>query len=102
MKTLLITIKKYISNYRIFTAYYQYTVDIPYIYRLFQTQPKFKQICDKYCKSTNIVTAFSPLRIGSFFSCKDSVPKFLQSYVVYQFTCAGCNACYTGKTKRHL
>ena len=31
-----------------------------------------------------------------------SIPKFLQSYVVYQFTCAGCNACYIGKTKSHL
>ena len=25
-----------------------------------------------------------------------------QSYVVYQFTCAGCRACYVGETKRHL
>ena len=28
--------------------------------------------------------------------------KSLQSYVVYQFTCAGCKACYVGETKRHL
>ena len=33
---------------------------------------------------------------------KDFVPKFLQFYVVYQFTCAGCNACYIGETKSHL
>ena len=33
---------------------------------------------------------------------KDSIPKFLQSYVVYQFTCAGCNACYIGETSSHL
>ena len=33
---------------------------------------------------------------------KDSIPKFLQSYVVYQFTCAGCNACYIGETRSHL
>ena len=31
-----------------------------------------------------------------------SIPKFLQSYVVYQFTCAGCNGCYIGKTRSHL
>ena len=77
---------------------------LPYIGNFFQTQPKLslKQICGKYCENTNIVVAFSPLKIGSFFSCKDSISKFLQSYVVYQFTCAGCNACYIGKTKRHL
>ena len=66
------------------------------------TKIKLNQICDKYCKNTNIVVAFLLLKIGSFFSCKDSIPKFLQSYVVYQFTCAGCNACYIGETKRHL
>ena len=59
------------------------------------TKIKLSQICDKYCKNTNIVVAFSPLKIGSFFSCKDSVSKFLQSYVVYQFTCAGCNVLVT-------
>ena len=76
---------------------------IPYI-RTFSNATKIKlnQICDKCCKNTNIVVAFSPLKIGSFFSCKDSIPKFLQSYVVYQFTCAGYNACYIGETKRHL
>ena len=63
------------------------------------TKIKLKQIFDKYCKNTNIVVAFSPLKIGRFFSCKDSIPTFLQSYVVYQFTCAGCNACYIGKTR---
>ena len=84
MKTLLITRKKYILNYRILG--------------LFQTQPKLSviKISDKYCKNTNIVVAFSLLKTESFFSCKDSIPKFLQSYVVYQFTCAGCNACYIG------
>ena len=33
---------------------------------------------------------------------KDPISKFLQSYVVYQFTWAGCNACYIGETRRHL
>ena len=66
------------------------------------TKIKRNQISDKYCKNTNIVVAFSLLKTESFFSCKDSIPKFLQSSVVYQITCAGCNACYIGKTKRHL
>ena len=29
---------------------------------------KLKQNCDKYCKNTNIIVAYSPLKIGSFFS----------------------------------
>ena len=66
------------------------------------TKIKLNQICDKYCENTNIAVAFSPLKIGSFFSCKDSILKFIQSYVVYQFTCARCNAFYIGETKRHL
>ena len=33
---------------------------------------------------------------------KDTLPKSLESYVVYQFTCTECNACSTGETKWHL
>ena len=36
------------------------------------------------------------------FSVVKIIPKFLQSYIVYQFTCAGCNACYIGEARRHL
>ena len=50
----------------------------------------------------DIKIAFSPLKLSSFFSCKDTLPKSLQSYVVYQFSCEGCKACYVGETKRHL
>ena len=35
-------------------------------------------------------------------SAKDSLPNALKSYVVYKFTCAGCQSCYVGETKRHL
>ena len=67
-----------------------------------KTKIKLKQICDKYCKNTNVVVAFSLLQIESFFSCKDSISKFLQFYVVCQFTYAGCNASYIGKTSATL
>ena len=45
---------------------------------------------------------FHRLKLRSFISYKDAPPKSLQSYVVYQFTCAGCKARYIGETKRHL
>ena len=66
------------------------------------TKKKLRHICERFCKDINISTAFSQLKPISFFSCKDTLPKSLQSYVVYQFTCAGCEACYIGDTKRHL
>ena len=66
------------------------------------TRKKLRHICERFCKDINIKIAFSPLKLSSFFSCKDTLPKSLQSYVVYQFTCAGCKACYIGETKCHL
>ena len=45
---------------------------------------------------------FSRLKLNSFSSCKNTLPKSLYSNVVHQFTCTECNACNTGETKRHL
>ena len=43
----------------------------------------FKLPCiGAYCKNTNIIWAFLPLKIGKFFSSKDSTLKFLPSYAV--------------------
>ena len=39
-------------------------------------------------------------RISSCFNFKDKIPKSLMSGVIYKYTCAGCNACYIGSTKR--
>ena len=66
------------------------------------TRKKLRHICEGFCKDINTKIAFSPPKLSSFFSCKDTLPKCLQSYVVYQFTCAECKACYVGETKRHL
>ena len=66
------------------------------------TKKKLRHICERFCKDTDIKIAFSPLKLSSFFSCRDTLPKSLQSYVVYQFTCAGCKACYIGETMCHL
>ena len=59
------------------------------------------------CVKITLLTTFSTLCLMHFFniyrSTDDiSLPKSLQSYVVYQFTCAGCKACYIGETERHL
>ena len=31
-----------------------------------------------------------------------SVPKYLRSFIVYMFSCRGCNASYIGETTCHL
>ena len=76
---------------------------LPYIGNL-STEIKRKVIkyCKCYCKSTNIKIVFSPFKVGNLFSVKGSVPKYLRSFVVYRFTCLGCNASYIGETIRHL
>ena len=41
-------------------------------------------------------------KIKNFFSFKDPIPDAIRSFVVYQFTCAGCNSCYIGESSRHF
>ena len=41
-------------------------------------------------------------RIKNAFRFKDQVPKYLNSKLLYKFTCNTCNSVYLGKTKRHL
>lgn len=40
--------------------------------------------------------------IGSFFRYKDKMPTYLQSKVVYLYTCDQCRITYCGETTRHL
>ena len=44
----------------------------------------------------------SPVRVKSFLTFKDKLPKMLLSGLAYQYKCGGCNATYYGKTKRHF
>ena len=47
------------------------------------TKKKLRHICECFCKDIDIKIAFSLSKLSSFFSCNDTLPKFLQSYVVY-------------------
>ena len=40
--------------------------------------------------------------IEHFFPFKDRIPKNVCSHVVFKYSCSGCQACYIGKTSRHL
>ena len=43
----------------------------------------------------------TPSRLSSWFSFKDKIPSSLMSGVIYKYTCAECNLCYIGSTKRY-
>ena len=57
------------------------------------------RFCKYYCKSLNIKIALTSFKVTDMFNVKEPIPKF---FVVYKFVCPGCNACYIGKTTRHL
>ena len=67
------------------------------------TKKKLSHICEPFYKDIGINIAFAPMKLKSICSSKDdTLPKFIISYIVYQFTCAGCKGLYIGETKRHL
>ena len=69
----------------------------------FQIRKKLQKLFSYKLTSCNLKIVFtSPVRVKSFFSFKDKLPKMLLSELVYQYMCGGCNATYYGKTKRHF
>ena len=55
-----------------------------------------------FAKNTNVKIVFSPFKLQDLFCSEDFLPVAQKSFVVYKFTCAGCQSCYTGETKCHL
>ena len=66
------------------------------------TKKKIYELCKTFCKNTNVKIVFSPFKLQDLFSSKDCLPVALKSFVVYKFTCAGCQSCYTGETRCYL
>ena len=62
---------------------------------------RIKLLCKQFCKNLNIKISFSMFKVGDMFSLKSSVPKNLESSVVYFFKCAACNSSYVGETSRY-
>ena len=53
--------------------------------------------------SCNLKIVFtSPIRVNSFFTLKDKLPKMLLSGLVCKYKRGGCNATYYRKIKRHF
>ena len=78
-------------------------IKLPYIGKFSKfTQQKVNQLCEKFCKNTNVRVVFASTKISSFLSTKDKIPNALKSFVVYRFICANCQVSYVGETCRHL
>ena len=63
---------------------------------------KVRTLVKRYCSNLTIKLAFSSFEIKHLIKIKDSVPRSLQSCVVYKFTCVGCTSVYVGETCRHI
>ena len=76
---------------------------LPYIGDIsVRAKKKIGELCKRFCENTKINIVSTPFQIGSLFSSKDRLPNVLRSFVVYKFTCAGCQSCHIGKTRCHL
>ena len=69
----------------------------------FQIRKKLQKLfSDKLTSCNKKIVFTSPVRVKTFFTFKDKLPKMLLSGLVYQYKCGGCNATYYGKTIRHF
>ena len=77
-------------------------LSIPYINKVSE---KFGRNIRKILEESgiNIYVSYRTLKVGSYFSLKDSVSKFYKSRVVYKFKCPGdLDNQYIGETERQL
>ena len=49
-----------------------------------------------------VVFSLLELSLGVSFFLIQRLPTALRSFIVYKFTCAGCQSCYIRETRRHL
>ena len=67
---------------------------------LFQIWEKLQKLFSNKLTSFNLKIVFTwPIRVKSFFTFKDKLPKMLLSGLLYKCKCGGRNATYYGKTK---
>ena len=76
---------------------------LPYLGKISKdTQIKLRELCEIFCKKTDITLSYMTCKIGSFLSSKSKPLPNLKSFVVYYYCCSSCEASYVGRTKRHF
>ena len=69
----------------------------------FQIRKKLQKLfTDKLLSRTLKIVFTLPVRMKSFFTFNDKIPKMLLSGLIYKYKCSNCNATYYGKTKHHF
>ena len=69
----------------------------------FETRNRLNSCIRNQLPSCLLRIAFqSKTRLSSLFKCKESIPKYLRSHLIYKFSCSCCNATYYGETGTHL
>ena len=69
----------------------------------FQMWKKLQKLYIHTMRYGNLKLVFkSPVRIKSFFTFNDKLPKMLISWLFYKWKCGGCNATFYGKIKHHF
>ena len=79
-------------------------VKLPFLgSNLFQIREKLQKLFSNKLTSFNLKIIFTwPIRVKSFFTFKDKLPKMLLSGLLYKCKYVGRNATYYGKTKRNF
>ena len=81
----------------------EFTLFLPFLGSLsWRTKNSLIRSFREYLPFSKLKIIFkSSKRLSSCFAFKDKVPKSLVSGVIYKYTCAECNLCYIGSTKRY-
>ena len=81
----------------------QFTIVLPFLGSVsLKVKRNLRLLTRKYLPSGNINVIFkSSSKLSSVFSFKDKIPSYLESGVIYKYTCDRCKSTYIGKTKRH-
>ena len=79
-------------------------VKLPFLVSIsFQILKKLQKLFNHKLTYYNLKLVFtSPVRVKSYLTFKDKLPKLLLSGLVCKYKCVGCNATCYGKTKRYL
>jgi len=65
-------------------------------------EKKIKQSLHQHLPTARVNFIYrASTRLRSLFSFKDRIPSYLQSGVVYRYTCGRCKSAYIGETTRH-
>lgn len=80
----------------------EFLIILPFLGSIsWKTKSTLTRTFKEFIPSSKLKIVFkSSTRLSSFFHFKDNIPKSLRSGVIYKYTCAMCNHCYIGSTKR--